>query len=86
MAYAVQIARPALRQFHSLPRNIQERLGPHIRSLGETPRPPGSRKLVGQTDFRIRVGDYRVVYQLDDEQALVTVTVVLHRKDVYRRR
>lgn len=86
MAYAVQIARPALRQFRSLPGDIQERLRSHIRALGEAPRPSGARKLVGQDDYRIRVGDYRVVYEVDDSTALVTVTAVLHRKDAYRRR
>ena len=85
MAYAVQIARPALRQFRGLLREIQDRIHPHVGALGDDPRPPGSRKLVGQRDYRIRVGDYRVVYDIDDANAVVTVTAILHRRDVYRR-
>ena len=84
--YTVQIARAALRQFESLPRQVQERLRPHIRGLGENPRPEGSQKLVGTDDYRIRVGAYRVIYEVDDAGSIVTVTLVLHRKDAYRRR
>jgi len=58
VAYAIQIARPALRQLRRLPGDMQSRLRPHISALSEDPRPPGSRKLVGQNDYRIRVGDY----------------------------
>ena len=86
MPYSVQIAHPALREFQALPRQIQERIRPHIRSLADDPRPPGSRKLVAETDYRIRVGDYRVIYDVADAAAIVTVTAILHRKDAYRRR
>lgn len=86
MAYAVQIARRALRQFRSLPLDLQQRLRSHVRALGEAPRPPGARKLVGRDDYRIRVGDYRIVYEVDDAPAVVTVTPILQRKDAYRRR
>lgn len=59
MAYVIQVARPAVRQFRSLPRTVQKRVRPHISTLAENPRAPGSRKLVGENDYRIRVGDYR---------------------------
>ena len=86
MAYAVQIARPALRQFRALPGEVQERIRAQIRSLSDNPRPQGARKLAGQDVYRIRIGDYRVMYEVDDATSLVTVTVVLHRKDAYRQR
>lgn len=82
----MQVARPAVRQFRSLPRTVQERLRPHISTLAENPRAPGSRKLVGESDYRVRVGDYRVIYEIDDPSSVVTITAVLHRKDAYRRR
>lgn len=56
-----------------------------IRSLAEDPRPHGSEKLAGYDDrFRIREGNYRVVYAVDDEAGRVTIYTVGHRKDVYR--
>lgn len=75
-----------MRQFRSLPRTVQKRVRPHISTLAENPRAPGSRKLVGENDYRIRVGDYRVIYEIDDPSSVVTITAVLHRKDAYRRR
>lgn len=75
-----------MRQFRSVPRTVQERLRPHISTLAENPRAPGFRKLVGESDYRIRVGDYRVIYEIDDPSSVVTITAVLHRKDACRRR
>jgi mRNA interferase RelE/StbE len=51
---------------------------------GEDPRPHGSRKLVGRDGWRIRVGRYRVIYEIDDAQRFVTILHVGHRKDIYR--
>ena len=56
-----------------------------IDGLGINPRPAGSVKLAGRDDFRIRVGDYRIVYAVDDAQALVIIARIAHRRDVYRR-
>jgi mRNA interferase RelE/StbE len=53
--------------------------------LSANPRPPGAVKLAGRDDFRIRVGDYRIVYAIDDEKYLVIVARVAHRREVYRR-
>jgi mRNA interferase RelE/StbE len=53
--------------------------------LADDPRPPGAVKLAGRDDYRIRVGDYRIVYAVDDEEGLVIVARIAHRRDVYRR-
>jgi mRNA interferase RelE/StbE len=55
-----------------------------IRNLATTPRPPRAEKLVGHADWRIRVGDYRVLYLIDDQNRTITITKVAHRRDVYR--
>lgn len=61
------------------------RLTPKIDGLATDPRPSGCRKLHGHKDlWRIRVGNYRVVYMVDDEIAMVTVTRIAHRRDVYQ--
>jgi mRNA interferase RelE/StbE len=61
-----------------------EKVVTSIRDLGEDQRPPGCRKLAGREGFRVRVGDYRVIYEIDDAGQCVTVLHVGHRKDVYR--
>jgi mRNA interferase RelE/StbE len=55
-----------------------------IAALSENPRPPGATKLVNRPESRIRVGNYRVLYQVDDKNRTVTVVSVSHRRDVYR--
>jgi mRNA interferase RelE/StbE len=63
----------------------RQRIVARIQSLAEDPRPPGCEKLTGPSDaYRIRIGDYRVVYSVEDQQPAVTVFRVGHRKDVYR--
>jgi mRNA interferase RelE/StbE len=64
---------------------MQERLLRTIYALASDPRPHGSAKLQGHQDlYRIRVGDYRVIYRIDDAQQLVEITIVANRRDVYR--
>jgi mRNA interferase RelE/StbE len=85
MGYAVEFAPSAEREFRKLARNVQVRLRPRIDSLADTPRPPGAKKLAGARDlWRIRVGDYRIVYQVRDEILLVLVLGAAHRREVYR--
>jgi mRNA interferase RelE/StbE len=55
-----------------------------IRKLAEDPRPPGSEKLSGQDRYRIRQGDHRVVYAVDDERRAVEIVKIGHRREVYR--
>lgn len=63
----------------------RQRMVLRIQSLGENPRPFGCEKLSGQLDrYRVREGNYRILYSIDDEKLLIDVTKVGHRKDVYR--
>ncbi|WP_404980599.1 type II toxin-antitoxin system RelE family toxin [Carboxydichorda subterranea] len=55
-----------------------------MRDPADNPRPPGVRKLTGRDGWRLRVGDYRVIYDVDDESRRVTVLHIGHRRDVYR--
>ncbi len=87
MAYSVTLSPRARRQLLKLPADIGRRIERAIDALVEDPRPEGARKLEGGDDlYRIRVGDYRIVYQAEDKELLILVLKVGHRRDVYRRR
>jgi len=64
---------------------MRDRVANVIDGLAADPRPRGSAKLAGRDDFRIRVGDYRIVYAVDDAERLVLVARIAHRREVYRR-
>ncbi|OGL99549.1 hypothetical protein A2501_04270 [Candidatus Uhrbacteria bacterium RIFOXYC12_FULL_57_11] len=77
----------ARRELQALPRPVLERVDAAIRTLAGDPRPPGSVKLKGlRHGYRLRVGDYRLLYEVDDQAGVVTVGHVGHRREVYRRR
>ena len=83
--YEVWLEGRAERDLKRLPPEQFAQLIPHIQALAEDPRPAGSRKLTGsRNDWRIRVGSYRVIYEVDDEAKAVRVMRVRHRRDVYR--
>ena len=84
--YRVLILRPALDELEAIDRKMdRRRIVRRIAALAEDPRPRGCEKLSGSRNrFRIRQGDYRVVYAIDDGQATVTVFRIGHRQDVYR--
>lgn len=85
MAYRIEFAPRADRQFRALEKSLQTRLGRRIDSLAENPRPQGIKKLAGEEDlFRLRVGDYRIIYQIQEKRLVVLVVGVGHRADVYR--
>lgn len=85
MAWRVEFSAKAEKQFKALDRAVQRRLATEIDGLAENPRPYGAVKLAGEEGiYRIRMGDYRVVYQVRDRFLLVLVVRVGHRKDVYR--
>ena len=85
MSYQVIFSKGSARQFKKLPQNIQERIQIKIDDLAIEPRPNGVKKLEGEDSlYRIRVGDYRVVYEILDDILLVTVLKVKHRSSVYR--
>ncbi|MBM4397088.1 MAG: type II toxin-antitoxin system RelE/ParE family toxin [Deltaproteobacteria bacterium] len=85
MPYTVDIKPSALREMRNLPIEVRRRVDEAILGLETNPRPPGSAKLAGFRDHcRIRVGDYRIAYQVRDRILLVLVVRVGHRRDVYR--
>lgn len=84
MAYSVFLLRRAQKELAKLPDDSYPRIRDRIRDLAEAPRPPGSRKLTGREGWRLRVGSYRILYDIDDSEKTVTVLHVGHRRDVYR--
>lgn len=85
--YEVKFRPQAWRQFRKLPRQVQEKLKAPIDALAGEPRPAGCRALAGQEGlWRIRVGDYRIIYQIEDERLVVLVVRLGHRREVYRAR
>jgi len=83
-AYSVEIKASARRELEVLPDNLLARVIGKIESLGETPRPAGCKKLKGYKDqWRIRIGDWRVLYIIDDGANLVSITRIAHRREVY---
>ena len=83
--YTLLIKRSAERDLRRLPRTLFERISERILALREDPRPHGVRKLVGALEgWRIRVGDYRILYLIDDDAQTVTIVRVKHRRQVYR--
>ncbi|HLZ70196.1 MAG TPA: type II toxin-antitoxin system RelE/ParE family toxin [Dehalococcoidia bacterium] len=85
MPYIIEFSARARRQFAALPRRTQQRLQPHIDALAENSRPVGVKKMAGgESEYRIRVGSYRVVYEIRDRVLIVYVVAVGDRRDVYR--
>ena len=83
--YSVLLERAAEKDLARLSAEIHDRVIDAIKTLGKNPRPPGCRKLVGgSNDWRIRVGDYRVVYEIADTICIVRINRVRHRKVIYR--
>jgi mRNA interferase RelE/StbE len=83
--YEVLLERNAEKDLRRLPSKIHGRVVEAIAALGRDPRPPGCRKLTGsKSDWRVRVGDYRVVYEIADSVRIIRVHRVRHRSDVYR--
>ena len=84
MPYTVTILRRAQRELAQVPPGSYERVRDAIRALAENPRPSGSTTLAAREGWRIRVGDFRVIYEIDDHQQTVTILHIGHRRDVYR--
>ena len=84
MTYSVFIQKSAQKTLSRIPDRNQNRIIDAIRALAETPRPPGSKKLSGRDAWRIRIGDYRVIYEIQDQQLIVLIVAIGHRKEIYR--
>lgn len=84
MSYAVSVLRTAAKQMERLPEDVRKRIVEAVAELATVPRPEGCIKLTGRPAWRIRIGDYRVIYEIDDAVPEVCVMAIGHRRDVYR--
>ena len=84
MTSTVSILRRAQKELQRLPQEDYARVREAMRALAHNPRPAGCLALTGRAGWRMRVGDYRVIYEIDDAQHTVTILHVGHRRDVYR--
>jgi mRNA interferase RelE/StbE len=84
VSYEVVILPRARKELDALP--AQQRLAAEIKieTLHENPRPVGCKKMTGREGWRIRTGDYRIIYKIDDGMKIVTVVNVGHRREIYR--
>ena len=82
--YSVGLYHKAIKHLEKIPKNERKTIGNKIESLKANPRPPISIKLVNEELYRMRVGNYRVLYTIDDSQREVTVIAVKHRSEAYR--
>jgi mRNA interferase RelE/StbE len=83
--YEVRLHPEAVRAFRRLQGPLRERIAAAIDALATEPRPHGAVRLAGRDDFRVRVGDYRIVYAVVDDERVVIVARIAHRREVYRR-
>ena len=82
--YIVELKQSARKELERLPNALIARIVAKLESLEENPRPAGCKKLKGGDDeYRVRVGEYRIVYVIDDRKVIVTITRIRHRRDVY---
>ena len=86
MNYTIRIERPAQKALSRIPQPYQDIIIDAIRNLSGEPRPHGTRKLSGRDAWRIRVGDYRIIYEIEDSQRSILVVTLGHRKEIYRER
>jgi mRNA interferase RelE/StbE len=84
-AHEVRLHPTAARAYRRLQGPLRDRIREAIDALAAEPRPRGVLKLAGRDDYRIRVGDYRVVYAVDDAERIVIVARIAHRREIYRR-
>ena len=84
MKYHIQIKRNAQKALAKIPQSHQDRIINKIYTLAESPHPQGCKKLSGRPAWRIRVGNYRVLYEVHDNELIILVVQIGHRRDVYR--
>jgi mRNA interferase RelE/StbE len=86
MTYRVLLTPAAIKERKRLPIDVRKRIDQALRVLVDDPRPPNSRKLGGSRhDWRLRIGDYRVLYEIENEVNQITVWRIVHRREAYKR-
>ena len=81
--YKLVIKKSAAKELEDITKKELRKIVKRIRSLTQDPRPKGCQKLSGQSRFRIRQGDYRILYSIDDENRVVDIVKIGHRREVY---
>ena len=84
MKYSLFILKSAQKELAKCPLDIYTRIRGLIQELADNPRPRNSRKLMGRDGWRIRIGGYRVIYEIEDKEKKVIILHIGHRKDIYR--
>lgn len=82
--YRVEVRPTAIRALRKIDPKMRPRIEGAIALLAEDPRPPASRLLTGRDGYRVRVGDYRIIYTIHDDVLLIVVVTLGHRRDLYR--
>ncbi len=82
--YRVVVRKSVAKDLRGISKNDVRRILASIESLADDPRPPGSKKLSGQERYRIRQGNYRILYEIEDDRLIICVVKVRHRRDAYR--
>ena len=82
--YRLLVRKSVSKDLKSIPKKDVRRILSAIQSLGDDPRPPGTKKLSGQERYRLRQGSYRILYEIEDDRLIVCVVRVGDRRDVYR--
>lgn len=85
VSYRIELRPAAVRALKRIDHQDRDRVRGAISLLGEDPRPPGAKALKGRPGLRVRVGDYRIIYTVDDDVLIVAVVMLGHRRDVYDR-
>jgi len=84
MTYKISILRQAQKQLAKIPANDYKKVKQAILDLAHDPRPQGSKKLKGRDGWRLRQGDYRVIYEIQDDQLIIIVLTIGNRRDIYK--
>ena len=81
--YKIEIKRSASKEIEKLPKSVLKRVLDKIQFLGREPRPSGCKKLTADEKYRVRVGDYRILYSIENDKLMIYIVKVGHRKKIY---
>nr|VFJ75174.1 MAG: mRNA interferase RelE/StbE [Candidatus Kentron sp. FW] len=84
MSYSIDIQRSARKSLAGISQPHRTRIIERIRQLADNPRPPSCKKLIGRDAWRIRIGSYRVLYEIHDDRLVILVVSIGHRREIYR--
>ena len=82
--YRIEVKKSVIKELEAIPRKDLSRIIEKVQSLADNPRPEGSKKLSAEEKYRIRQGNYRILYTIEDDLLAVYIVKVAHRKDAYR--